>query len=35
MNPPAVRPIATYPTRISDEWIEVGVDAVAHQGALG
>lgn len=29
MNPPAVRPIATYPTRISDEWIEVGVHPAA------
>lgn len=25
MNPPAVRPIATYPTRVVDEWIEVEI----------
>ena len=35
MNPPAVRPIATYPVRIRDEWIEVGVDSAAQRGAVG
>ena len=25
MNPPATRPIQTFPTRVVDEWIEVAV----------
>ena len=29
MNPPAKQPIATYPVRVVDEWIEVSVPAKA------
>jgi 3-phenylpropionate/trans-cinnamate dioxygenase ferredoxin component len=28
LSPPAIRPIITYPTRVSDDWIEVEVDTL-------